>query len=490
MRRLLAFTVLSCWLISRILPAGISAAEKPNIVWVIIEDMSPHFGCYGESTIATPHIDRLAAGGVKFTNAYVTAPVCSTCRSALITGMYQTSIGAHHHRSGRGKLKIQLPSQVKLIPEYFQEAGYWTCNLASPEGTNKLGKTDYNFEWDPSVYNGSDWAARKPGQPFFAQVQLHGGKYRGGNNWRKRVREMLGSVTDPADVKLPPYYPDDPVIRDDWAAYLDTIRFPDHEVGQLVERLKNEGIYDKTYIFLITDHGISHARGKQFCYQEGMHIPLVVRGPGLQPGTIRNDLALQIDMGASSMGFAGIAIPDSMQSLDLFAKDYQPRDFVVCARDRCDETADRIRGVFNGRFKYIRNFYPHRPYLQPNAYKDGKEIVQRLRKLAAAGKLNEAQMLQMADTRPPEELYDLETDPWELHNLAGDPYDADMLRRMRGYLQTWIAETGDRGAEPEGAMYDSDMQVYLDTIKKRRPERFEIISRNIELMKKWEAEGK
>jgi arylsulfatase A-like enzyme len=469
---------------------GLFAAEKPNIVWVVIEDMSAHFSSYGETTIQTPHIDRLAADGVKFTNAYVTAPVCSTCRSALVTGRYQTSIGAHHHRSGRGEMKIQLPSHVKLIPEYFQDAGYWTCNMGTPHGSPKLGKTDYNFEWDASVYNGSDWTDRKPGQPFFAQIQLHGGKLRSGKNWRERVKEKLGSVTDPANVQLPPYYPDDEVIRDDWAAYLDTVRWTDHEVGELIARLEKEQILDNTYIFLITDHGISHARGKQFCYQEGMHIPLIVHGPGLKTGTIRDDVVVQIDMAASSMGFAGIEIPANLESKNLFAEDYKPRDYVVSARDRCDETVDRIRGVTNGRFKYIRNFHHERPYLQPNAYKDAKQILIRLNELADAGKLSKYQMLQMADSRPQEELYDMQNDAWELKNLADDPYYSDMLDRMRGNLHEWIESTGDKGEQAEGEMFDSDMAVYLNTIKRRHPDRAAIIQRNIDQMKKWEAEGK
>lgn len=466
------------------------AAERPNIVWVVIEDMSPHFRCYGERTIATPNIDRLATEGVKFTRAYVTAPVCSTCRSALVTGMYQTTIGAHQHRSGRGELKIHLPPNVRLIPEYFRDAGYWTANLASPEGGKRLGKTDYNFEWDRRAYDGGDWSGRAAGQPFFAQVQLHGGKYRSGAGWRKRVKETLGSVTSPEDVTLPPYYPDDPVILQDWADYLDTVRWTDHEVGQLMERLQREGVLDNTYVFLITDHGISHARGKQFCYEEGVHIPLIVRGPGLKAGTVRDDLVLQIDMAATSLALADIAIPEYLQSVDLFAKDYRPREYVVVARDRCDETVDRIRGVVSRRFEYIRNFYPERPYLQPNAYKDGKEILVRLRELHAAGKLDQNQLLVFAETRPVEELYDLERDPFELHNLAGDPFYGDVLRRHRGYLEEWIVETDDRGAAPEGAMYDSDMAVYLKAIVRRHPERVEIIRRNIEQMKAWAAAGK
>ncbi|MFO0909030.1 MAG: sulfatase-like hydrolase/transferase [Isosphaeraceae bacterium] len=162
--------------------AGLSAedpVDRPNIVWIVVDDMSAHFSCYGETLIQTPNVDRLAREGVQFTKAFTTAPVCSPCRSALITGCYQTTIGAHHHRSGRGDIKIQLPKGVVPVPALFQQAGYYTC-IGGPlvRGKN-LGKTDYNFEWDPSIYDGNDWAGRKPGQPFFMQVQLHGGKYRG-----------------------------------------------------------------------------------------------------------------------------------------------------------------------------------------------------------------------------------------------------------------------------------------------------------------------
>ena len=157
------------------------AAERPNIVWIVVDDMSANFSCYGETAIQTPNVDQLARDGVRFTNAYVTAPVCSTCRSAFITGMYQTSIGAHHHRSGRGEKKIRLPDHIKLVPQMFQDAGYHT-SLGSWPNTRKgrLGKTDYNFEWDEAVYNGNDWSTRKDGQPFFHQIQTPGGKRRGG----------------------------------------------------------------------------------------------------------------------------------------------------------------------------------------------------------------------------------------------------------------------------------------------------------------------
>ncbi|HEY8505902.1 MAG TPA: sulfatase [Gemmataceae bacterium] len=473
-------------------PSAAEAAERPNIVWVIAEDMSPHFSCYGEKTIRTPNVDALAARGVRFANAFTTAPVCSPSRSALVTGMYQTTIGAHHHRSGRGKEKIHLPSHVRLVPELFREAGYYVCNGSGLSRKGGPGKTDYNFEWDPKVYDGADWSGRKPGQPFFTQVQLAGGKLRHGKpRLEKAVGELGGDAVRPEDVTLPPYYPDDPVIREDWADYLDAVRYTDLELGRVVERLKKEGVLDNTVVFFITDHGISHARGKQFCYEEGIRIPFVVAGPGIPSGAVRDDLIAHIDMAATSLALAGIEVPGSMEGRDLFAKDYRPRPFVVSARDRCDETVDRIRSARTERYKYIRNFYPERPYLQPNRYKDNKEILIAIRKLHAAGKLNAHQSLVTAERRPPEELYDLQSDPFELNNLAGSPAHQAVLAELRGTLAGWVEASGDRGARPEPeAMYDSDMDVYLGGRRKQDSAGARELEANIALMKKWAAEGK
>lgn len=485
--------------------AADAADQRPNVVWLIVEDMSPQFGCYGETAIQTPNVDRLAAEGVRFTDAVVTGPVCSACRSALITGMYQTSIGAQHHRSGRGKLKIHLSEPVQPVPVLFQQAGYLTLNLTFDDfvksekalKTNPrvgVAKTDYNFEWDESMYDRTHWSRRQSGQPFFAQVQLHGGKYRGhgdGDRWPARVKKVLGSRTPQEAVKLPPYLPDDPVIVEDWAQYLDTVRYTDWEVGRIIDRLKQAGDWDNTYLFFITDHGISHVRNKQFLYEGGIHIPLIVRGPGIKPGTERTDPVEQIDLAAASLAAAGIEIPGWMQSRNILADDYQPRQYVFSARDRCDETVDRIRSVRSRRFKYIRNFYPERPYLQPNTYKDGKPIVQAMRRLHEQGKLNRAQELIMAESRPPEELYDLHSDPFELHNLADDASHQDVLKEMRTDLEEWMVNTNDHGRTPEPeAMYDSDMQVYVTSAEKRDPDRAETIRRNIRLMKQWAAQGR
>jgi arylsulfatase A-like enzyme len=445
-------------------------AARPNIVWIVVEDMSAHFGCYGASRVATPHVDRLAQEGIHFKQAFVTAPVCSAARSALVTGMYQTSIGAHHHRSGRGQD---------------------TVNMAYSATRQGPGKTDYNFQSDKSAYDGYDWAGRNEGQPFFAQIQLRGGKLR---HSPKNDAQIAAVVEDPIQVdqvELPPYYPSDPVIRDDWARYLNCVRYTDWEVGQILARLKREGQLDNTYVFFITDHGISHARGKQFLYDEGIHVPLVVRGPNLTPGQVRDDLVVHIDLAATSLALAGIEVPVWMQSRDLLDDDYQPREWIVSARDRCDETVDHIRCVRTQDYKYIRNFYPQRPYLQPNAYKDNKQILIRLRELYASGKLDAAQSLVMADHRPSEELYDLRLDPHELHNLAEDPDHAEMLKQQRARLEDWIRETHDHGQQPEPiSMYDSDMQVYLNGPRRRDPKRAAEIDRNIQQMKRWAAAGK
>ncbi|MDG2254145.1 MAG: sulfatase [Opitutaceae bacterium] len=468
--------------------------QRPNILWFVVEDMSAHLGVYGEKTVTTPHVDRLSAEGVRFDNAIVTAPVCSTNRSAMITGMYQTSIGAHQHRSSRGTEKIHLPAQVKLIPKYFQEAGYHTSNgrsdflVKEAKGTQRMGKTDYNFEYDPGVYNSARWDDRKPGQPFFAQVQLRGGKF------RKVTRSPEAKnieLVNPDEVSLPPYYPDHPVIRNDWADYLNSVNYVDYELGQILAKLEADGDLENTIIFFLTDHGVSHARGKQFCYEEGARVPLIVWSPQRLKPAVRKDLVAHIDIAATSMRFAGITIPDYLESRPMFGKDSKSREYVVTARDRCDETVERIRSVRTDRFKYIRNYLNERPHLQPCAYKDKKPIIVALREWHSEGKLSSLQEeLLFAPIRPKEELYDLKTDPWELNNLADHPRYQKHLKTLRGHLEEWIEESGDRGQRPESpAMYDSDMEVYLKGMKKD-PAHAQVIRDNIAQMKRWAAQGK
>jgi arylsulfatase A-like enzyme len=453
---------------------GGGVADRPDILWIVVDDMSAHFGCYGEKSIETPNVDRLAREGTRFTRAFTTAPVCSPSRSALITGCYQTTIGAHQHRSGRGAEKIRLPEGVETVPALLRRAGYSTAITSWPPAKAQ-GKTDYNFEWDPAIYGGK-------GGPTFTQVQLQGGKLRDGRGLSDAVKKALGTSTSPDAVKLPPYYPDDAAIRQDWATYLDAVRYTDLQVGEILKTVDAA----KTLVFFITDHGISHARGKQFLYDEGIHIPLVVRGPGVAAGAVRTDLVEHIDLAAATLAAAGVAIPAFMRAKDLLAKDYAPRDAVFAARDRCDETVERIRSVRTSKWKYIRNYYPKRPPLQPNMYKDAKPTLRRLRELHAAGELKGLpEQLLFAPERAPEELYDLEADPFETKNLAAD--QPEVLKELRARLEAWMKDTGDRGAEAE-SMYDSDMAVYL--AEKKDPASRKLLEDHIALMKKWAAEGK
>ncbi|MCC6695442.1 MAG: sulfatase [Candidatus Hydrogenedentes bacterium] len=455
---------------------------RPNIVWIIAEDMSCHFGFQGEPLVKTPHVDRLAREGAVFDSAYTTCPVCSPSRSALITAMYQTTIGAHNHRSFRGAIKHDLPEPVRPVPEYFKAAGYYVCNGSRSEAKDP-GKTDYNFNYPADLYDGADYTGAAPDQPIFMQFQLQGGKFR---------KAKIEQEVSPDAVVLPPYYPDDLVLRQDWARYLNSVMYVDQEVGRIMARLEADGRAKNTVIMFTTDHGISHARGKQFLYEEGTHVPLIVWAPNRLPaGTIRHDLVAQIDIAATSLHFAGIAIPEHMEGRPLFGPDARPREYVVSARDRCDETVERLRSVRKGTFTYIRNFYPERPHMQPNAYKDAKEIVIRLRELYAQGKLagHPAERL-FTVPRPIEELYDRSADPWELRNLAEDSAHAKELSELRGILDAWIRETNDQGQTPETeAVYDADLAVYLES-RKDEPEYIQTMQKNIEQMKQWAREGK
>lgn len=490
MNRLFTFLSLLCAgaLKAAALPAAaqntVPTTTRPNIVWLIAEDMSPHFGCYGEKTIATPNVDKLAANGLLFERAFVTGPICSPSRSAMITGMYQTTIGAHHHRSGVGSEKIHLPDGVEIVPQLFQRAGYHTSNSGFYPAARK-GKTDYNFEYDPNSYDGIDWSTRKAGQPFFAQIQLFGGKIRDVPNQLAEARKLLGSATSTEHLALPPYYPRTQGILDDWAATLDAVRVTDRYVGEVMDRLRTEDLLENTVVFFITDHGVSHGRGKQFLYDEGTHIPFVVSGPGLPKGERRKDLIEHIDIAATSLALAAIPKPASMQARDILGHDYKRRAATFSARDRADETVDRIRSVRTERWKYIRNFMPQRPHLQPNHYKDHKPCLVALRDAAAAGQLDSVQRLLFAETRAPEELYDLDADPWEVHNLAADPAHSKTLGELRSMLEQWIEQTQDQGRTPETeSRYDADMAAYQG--RKPNPE----VARNIALMKRWASEGK
>jgi N-sulfoglucosamine sulfohydrolase len=432
-----------------------AAAERPNILWIYLEDVSGWFSCYGDTIIETPHIDSLAKSGVRFDRFYTSAGVCSAMRSGTILGMMQTSVGAHNHRSCRATFRGQtfdeydknvLPDGVKTVPQLFREAGYYTFN----EGT---GKDDFNFEFDrkdlydhsapgwnfKGAKDGSEWSGCPKDKPFFGQIQFSGGK--SGKRATKKVSRDI--------VPVPPYYPDVPEVREEIAHHYDCLLFTDQEIGKLIAALKRDGIYDNTILFLFSDHGYKLHRHKQFLYEGGINMPCIVSGPGIPSGEIRTDLINSIDIGPASLAAAGIPIPKSMEGQDFMGADYKPKAYTISARDRCDYTIEKIRAVITPRFKYLRNYTDDRPFMQPS-YKDPWDVSKKFRAMMAAGEMNKTQMIFFDPKgKAPEELYDLETDPHEIYNLAEDPNYAEHLARHRIYLAEWIEETGDQGQTPE-----------------------------------------
>lgn len=437
------------------IPSVSRAEERPNILWIYLEDVSGWFSCYGDTIIETPNIDALAKSGARFDRFYTPAGVCSATRSAIVTGMMQTSIGAHNHRSCRPSFRGKamgkydrnvLPESAKPLPVRFREAGYWTFN----EG----GKDDYNFDfdieefydfhrskggWGPaSLVAGDCWKGKANAQPFFGQVQLGGGK----------LRNAAPKVIDTQIVQVPPYYPDIPEVREEIAHHYDCLLKTDEQVGQIIDALKRDGLYENTLIFLFSDHGMKLHRHKQFLYEGGIHMPLIVVGNGIQAGTIRKDLVSGIDVSVASLVAAGIPNTDHLEGRDFLAAKYQPRQYVVAARDRCDYTIEKIRAIVTPRFKYLRNYLTDRPYMQPS-YKDSWPVSKRFRELMAGGQMTSTQLIFFGQDRAPEELYDLENDPHEIHNLADNPNFSEELKRHRNLLADWIETTGDRGQAPE-----------------------------------------
>ena len=423
-----------------------SAADRPNVLWVLGDDLGPQLGCYGYPLVRTPNMDRLAQQGVRFTRAHTTGPVCSASRSGFNTGLYQTSIGCHNHRSHR-KDGYRLPEGARLITERLRERGYFTANvLEFAEGVRGTGKTDFNFTFK-KPFDGTHWNQRPPGQPFFAQVNFQA-PHKGPAFAEARKQKEL---VDPAKAPLPPYYPDHPVVRNEVANYLDAVNLLDRQIGVLFEKLEQDKLLDNTVVFLFGDNGRCLLRSKQWLYDPGTHVPLLVRWPGvLKPGMVREDPVVALDITATSLACAGIPLPEYFHGRPLFGGQARPREFVVTARDRCDMTVDRIRAVRDRRFAYIRNFMPERPYTQWNQYIERSyPTLAVLQRLHAEGKLNAVQELFMQPSKPPVEFYDTQSDPHEVNNLASAPEHQKRLAQFSARLDRWLEETRDLGGVPE-----------------------------------------
>jgi len=425
---------------------------RPNFLWISLEDTSPRFGCYGDAVARTPNIDRLAAEGRRYPLAFSTAGVCAPSRSAIITGMYQTSIGSHHMRTTHTNphapelptpYSAVPPAYVKTFTEYLRAAGYYCTNNA---------KTDYQFTppltaWD-ECGNQGHWRHRDPGQPFFAvfnpTVTHESGM------WPREGRPLL---TDPERVVLPPYLPDTPKAREALARHYDNLEAADRRVGEILGELEADGLAADTVVFLWSDHGEGLPRGKRWPYDAGIRIPLIVRRPGhLEPGVAADDLVSLIDLGPTLLSLAGVPLPRHLQGRPFLGPEGAPREYVYAARDRHDEAYDMVRAVRDRQFKYIRHFHPDQPYLSWIPYRNRHPVMQELWRLHAEGALTETQRLFLAERRPPEELYDTAADPYEVRNLAGDPAHRATLERMRQALDAWRAAYGDLGDVPEAEM--------------------------------------
>ncbi len=427
-------------------PPNSTASSRPNILWIIAEDIGPDLGCYGKPDACTPQLDCLASQGRLFRHAYSTSSICSPSRSALMTGMYQTAIGAHHHRSHRDD-GYQLPAGVKLITQRLRDAGYFTANVVKfPAGVgfSGAGKTDWNFQPPAKPFDSDKWEELRKHQPFFAQVNLHE---------THRIYKKAGTnPTDPAKVTLPPYLPDHPVAREDWALYFDSMHALDEKVGAVLKLLETEGLSSNTIVFFFGDNGRECFRGKYFAYEQGCQVPLMVRWPARLPaGSVSDDLVSLIDVTATTLALAGVPVPAEMHGQAFLGPAAKRREYLFTALDRAGTKMDRVRTVRDARYKYIRNFFPDQPYLPPAMpYADETNPnFNLMRRLDSEGRLNAVQMKFMARSRPAEELYDLQTDPFELANLAGLPESKPVLERLRATVENWIVNTGDQGRSPE-----------------------------------------
>jgi N-sulfoglucosamine sulfohydrolase len=421
-RHSLAIAIAIASLLSAVMGASARADDRPNVLWITIEDWSPDLSCYGTKGIHTPHVDRLAAEGIRYERAFTTSPVCSTSRSAMMTGFHQNYIGAHQHRTDHKK---PLPHGIRPIPHLLADAGYYTCLMS--------WKTDCNFIPDKreELFMGTDWKDRKPGQPFFARITF-GGTHR---PWKRDPQRPI----DINDVELPPYYPDTPFVRHDWANGLEAMQLVDREVGNILKRLENEGLADNTLVFFIADHGRCHIRGKQFLYDEGTRIPMIVRWPGkTKPGQVSNDLVMSIDLCATVLEAAGVKAPVKLHGESLFSDAVKQRRYTFAARDRMDTTHDAMRSIRSKDYKLILNLMPERAYCQFSIYKESEyPVLAEMNVLNLQGRLTPEQAAFMSSSKPPIELFDLRSDPHEVHNVADDEKYADVKSELLAALQRW-----------------------------------------------------
>ena len=436
----------------------VQSAQRPNILWISNEDMSPHLGAYGDPLARTPVLDRFARESIRYTRAFTTAPVCAPSRAAIITGMYQNAIGAQHMRTTENRVP-ELPGPylavppfyVKAFPEYLRAAGYYTSNRA---------KTDYQFGepftiWDDLGPN-AHWRNRTDkSQPFFSVFNLvvtHESQIFP----TSPARKGKPLVTDPARVVVPPYYPDTPLVRQELARMYDNIADMDSQVGEILKQLEADGLADNTIVFYWSDHGDGVPRSKRSLYDSGLRVPLMIRWREMDPGIANSTsdrLVSMVDLAPTVLALAGVEIPAHLQGRVIIGpKGEPPPQFVFAARDRMDIEYDMMRSVRDSRFLYIRNFAPEQPYAGHIIYRNQSAIMQEWLRLQAARALTGPAALWMRTSRPAEELYDTEADPHQIRNLAADAKHRRTLEDMRKLVTDWMTRINDQGLINEAEM--------------------------------------
>lgn len=466
-------------------------AKRPNILWLVGENITHDLGCYGEKNVRTPNLDRLAAAGVRYTRVFATNPACAPSRSAFMVGMYQTSTDTHHMRSHRSD-DFRLPPGVRPLTHRLRDAGYFTANLKMVGGHSVgTGKLDLNYVNEGPIYESDDWAALKAHAPFFAQINSQEVEYDiyDRQSAKKERVEWVGEReherhATPENVTPPPYYPDHPIVRQEWARYLNSVSGLDRRIGRVLDQLRTDGLEDDTIIMFFADNGRQDARGIHWCYDSGLRVPMIIKWPknfpapsGYRPGQVDDRIISLIDLAATTLGFAGVPRPPLMQSrVFLGERADPPRTYAFAARDRIDETVQRIRSVHDARYHYIRTISTGPTFASLNRYKEKCFLViPFMRELLAQGRLTGPPLALIQRAGPCEELFDTDADRHEIHDLSAspNPEHREALLRLRAALDTWIVETGDRGAIPEApevvAPFEKEMHDWFGTPAWHRP---------------------
>lgn len=462
-------------------------AKKPNILWLIGENITHDLDCYGAKGVHTPNLDRLAAEGVSYTRVFCTNPACAPSRSAFFTGMYQTTTDTHNMRSHRND-DFRLPDGVRPVTQSLRDAGYFTANIKTVNGEAVgTGKLDLNFVNEGPIYDekSDDWSSLKTGKPFFAVVNSLECEYDiyDRQSAKKERVEWVGERehvkhAKPESVTPPPYYPDHPVVREEWARYLNSVSGMDLRIGKVLSQLRADGLEDDTIIIFFADNGRLDPRGIHWCYDEGLRVPMIIKWPKhfpappqIKPGALDDSIHSLIDVTATTLSLAGIQRPVLMQGR-VFLGDHtdETRQFAFAARDRIDETVQRIRSVHDAHYHYIRTFTDGPTFASLNRYKEKCFlIIPLMRELHQQGKLSGPPLDLMERHGPCEELYNTQADPHEINNLihSTKPDDHNALVRLRSALDTWVIETGDRGATPEPkeivAPFEKEMHDWFGT---------------------------